>query len=181
MKPRDRFAAKARAEGYCRSVCDVYAAGVIDDEQMELLIDEVLGLRASVDQTLWARLGRLTPANGQRVLASSGRASGLSGFTLAWLTAFVERGEAALIGRALETMETYIIHLRVSIPNSIPLDDERKRRTRRSFQRYYHNCGTAKFVWTSFNETDSPGSTRGEATVLAGSYDAIVTSLQQIS
>jgi hypothetical protein len=181
MKPRDKFAAKARAGGYCRSVCNVYAAGIIDDEQMEILIDEILGLRGSVEQTLWARLGRLTRENGRRVLASSGEAAGLSAFTLAWLLEFVEHGEAALIGRALEEMEEYIIHLQVSIPKSIPLDNDRTRLTRRSFQRYYHGCGTAKFVWTSFKPTDSPETTRGESAVLAGSYDAIVTSLQQIS
>jgi hypothetical protein len=177
MKARDLHSAKTHAERYCRGVCDAYASGMIKDGDMELLIDEIMGLREVVAPPDWAMLGRLPTATARSVIASCGEASGLSDHTLAWLMAFVDRSETGLIGRALEAMEHYILHLHIEVPESIPLDDRRKIQTRRSFQKFYHRGGTVKFVWTSFKPVESPGNTDSEVAVLTGSFDAIVTSL----
>jgi hypothetical protein len=177
MTARDRFSASARAERYCQSLCNAYSSGEIRDAEMEVMIDEVMGLREAIPHAVWAEVGRLPGDSARTVLASSAKESGISEPTLIWLMAFVDHGETALIGRALEAMDRYILHLHVRVPASIPLDDNRRMQTRRSCQRFYHRAGTVQYVFTSFQEDPSPGCSNEEIAVICGSYDTILTSL----
>jgi hypothetical protein len=168
------------ARSYCRSLCRLYGQGKITDEEMENIVADVTALRPYAHLPLWSQLALLPPARRApsfnkcrdgKLLASTATAD--------WLMAFVERGHAKAIGRAIREMDSFILRVTVEVPNYVSVTDDQKRMMRRNLQTYYRRRGVESFVQIDIHHVASEPGESFVAPLVSDVFDAMMRSLAQ--
>jgi|WetSurMetagenome_2_1015567.scaffolds.fasta_scaffold71712_3 hypothetical protein len=170
------------ARSYCRSLCRLYGQGKIADEEMEAIMADIAALRPYAHLPFWSQLALLPPGRraplfdkcrNRKLLASSSTAD--------WLMAFVERGHAKAIGRAIREMDSFILRVSVEVPNYVKISDDQKCMIRRNLQAYYRRRGVDSFVRIDLHPVESEPKEPFVVPLVSDVFDAMMRSLAQAS